>query len=320
MKSFHLPLFTLVFGLVLSFSQVGQTEERPNILFLLADDHRPDAVKAFDNPHIETPHIDSLATRGFRFSRNYCMGSTHGAVCQPSRAMLNSGRTLYRVEMNLSNAPTLGETLRKSGYQTFGTGKWHNGAQSFLRSFERGTNVMMGGMSNHLKVPIQHVQPDGKLSPRQIGDRFSSELFADSAIDFLGGLESSSDPFFCYVSFTAPHDPRQPPLPHRERYYKNRPPLPKNFMPHHPFHNGWMTGRDENLAAWPRTKEVISDQLAEYYGLITHMDEQIGRILKALEASGKADNTIIVYTADHGLAVGSHGLLGKQSVYEHSMP
>lgn len=298
---------------------LAQDHKRPNILFLLADDHRPDAVGAFNNPHIQTPHIDSLVERGFRFSRNYCMGSMHGAVCQPSRAMLNSGRTLYRVKMNLSDAPTLGESLRKSGYKTFGTGKWHNGGESFLRSFEQGHNVMIGGMSNHLKVPIQHIQSDGKLSPRRIGDKFSSVLFADSAVEFLGSLDKSSDPFFAYVSFTAPHDPRQPPVPYRETYYKKRPQLPKNFMPQHPFHNGWMSGRDESLAAWPRTEEVISDQLAEYYGMITHMDDQIGRILEALEKSGQADNTIVVFTADHGLAVGSHGLLGKQSVYEHAM-
>ena len=147
----------------------AQDERRPNILFLLADDHRPDAVGAVGNPHIRTPHIDSLAERGFRFERNYCMGSIHGAVCQPSRAMLNTGRTLYRVKMNMGGAPTLGETLREAGYVTFGTGKWHNGGGSFLRSFEHGKNVMLGGMSDHLKVPIQHVQPDGKLSKRRIG-------------------------------------------------------------------------------------------------------------------------------------------------------
>jgi arylsulfatase A-like enzyme len=102
-------------------------------------------------------------------------------------------------------------------------------------------------------------------------------------------------------------------------YYRNRPPLPANFKPQHPFDNGHMAGRDENLAAWPRTEDVVRDQLAEYYGLITHLDEHIGRVLKALQRSGHADNTIIIYAADHGLAVGSHGLLGKQNIYEHSM-
>jgi arylsulfatase A-like enzyme len=80
-----------------------------------------------------------------------------------------------------------------------------------------------------------------------------------------------------------------------------------------------MAGRDENLAPWPRTEDVIRDQLAEYYGLITHLDEHIGRVLRALKKSDHAENTIIIYAADHGLAVGSHGLLGKQNIYEHSM-
>jgi arylsulfatase A-like enzyme len=79
-----------------------------------------------------------------------------------------------------------------------------------------------------------------------------------------------------------------------------------------------MAGRDERLAAWPRDPKTIVSQLCEYYGMVTHLDSQIGRILGALEQSGQADNTIIVYAADHGLALGSHGLLGKQNLYEHS--
>ncbi|MEI7902701.1 MAG: sulfatase/phosphatase domain-containing protein [bacterium] len=96
--------------------------------------------------------------------------------------------------------------------------------------------------------------------------------------------------------------------------------MPANFLPQLPFDNGMMQGgRDENLAAWPRTEAMIRDQIAEYYGLITHMDQQLGRILAALDETGHADNTIIIYAADNGLALGSHGLLGKQNVFEHSM-
>jgi len=312
--------FILVLAISLSCS--GQASKRTNILFLFADDQRPDAVEAFGNRHIQTPHINGLVHRGFRFARNYCMGSIHGAVCQPSRAMLMSGRTLFRVNMKLKQVPTLPQLLRNSGYATFGTGKWHNGSESFLRSFESGEAVMLGGMSDHVKVPVQDVA-EGRFVRKRQEKKFSSELFADAAIRFLTSRSAKSQgddrPFFAYVAFTAPHDPRQPPLSHRKHYYERRPPLPANFMPQHPFHNGWMTGRDEKLAPWPRTESVISDQLAEYYGMITHMDEQIGRILDALEASGHGDDTIVVYSADHGLAVGSHGLLGKQSVYEHSM-
>jgi arylsulfatase A-like enzyme len=173
-------------------------------------------------------------------------------------------------------------------------------------------------MSDHEKVPLKDLM-DGKLANQRVGDKFSSELFADAAVDFLQ-THRGGKPFFCYVAFTAPHDPRQPPLKYRQMYYDKRPPLPPNFLPQLPFDNGHMAGgRDENLAAWPRTREVISDQLAEYYGLITHLDEQIGRVLDALRQSGQADNTYLIFASDHGLAMGSHGLLGKQSVFEHSM-
>jgi len=144
-------------------------------------------------------------------------------------------------------------------------------------------------------------------------------LFADAAIAFLRGHDAKK-PFFLYVAFTAPHDPRMPPLPYREAYYRQLPPLPANFLPQLPFDNGMMKGgRDENLAAWPRTEAVVRDQLAEYYGLITHMDGQAGRILEALQQTGQAHKTLVIYAADNGLALGSHGLLGKQSVFEHSM-
>jgi arylsulfatase A-like enzyme len=121
------------------------------------------------------------------------------------------------------------------------------------------------------------------------------------------------------VAFTAPHDPRQPPEEFRDRYARQPPPLPTNFAPQFPFDNGFVRGRDEVLAAWPRTESVIREQLADYYGLISHLDQQIGRVLAALEDSGQLNNTLVVYAADNGLALGSHGLLGKQSVFEHSL-
>lgn len=232
--------------------------------------------------------------------------------------MLMSGRHYFAVDHALTDVVTLPRLLGDNGYTTFATGKWHNGAPALLRSFANAKSVMVGGMSDHLRVPIRDLRADGSLSKVRNGEKHSSELFADAVIDFLRGYTEDA-PFFAYVAFTAPHDPRQPPQKYRAHYYGNRPPLPANFMPQHPFDNGSLVLRDENLAAWPRTRETVSDQLAEYYGLITHMDDQIGRILAALEQTGRADNTLIIYAADHGLAVGSHGLLGKQSVYEHSM-
>lgn len=292
---------------------------RPNILFLFADDMRADTIAAHGNPHIRTPHLDALVRSGFSFRRTYVLGGDSGAVCVASRAMLMSGRTLFNVDTKaLSGVTLLPELLGRHGYSTFGTGKWHNGEASWLRAFAQGRTVMFGGMSDHVKVPVRDLGPNGQLTQQRIETTFSSELFADSTIAFLRS-HSGPDPFFAYVAFTAPHDPRQPPLEYREPYYRDLPPLPANFLPQFPFDNGMMRGgRDENLGAWPRTEAMVRDQLAEYYGLVTHMDEQIGRIVDALAETGHADDTLIVFAADNGLAVGSHGLLGKQSLFEHS--
>lgn len=289
-----------------------------NVLFLFADDQRPDTISAHGNRYIETPNLDRLVANGYSFRSNYCLGAQGGAVCVPSRAMLNTGKSFFKIPMDMDGHTTLPQLLGQNGYTTFATGKWHNQQPSWLKSFQQGKAIMFGGMSDHTKVPIVDLGPDGNLISERESIRFSSRLFADTAIEFLHNYEDEK-PFYAYVAFTAPHDTRNPPPKYRRMYYKRRPPLPPNFAPQHWFDNGQMTGRDESLGPWPRTPEVVSDQLAEYYGLITHLDKQIGRILRKLESTGLAENTIVVYAADHGLAVGSHGLLGKQNLYEHSM-
>ncbi|MGI9239732.1 MAG: sulfatase-like hydrolase/transferase [Verrucomicrobiales bacterium] len=296
-----------------------------NVLFLFADDQRADTIGAHGNPYIETTNLDKLAAGGFSFRRNYCAGSFSGAVCVASRAMLMTGRHWMnlpadRPASNWGDAEPLPSLLQKKGnYRSFIVGKWHNGMGTLRDSFSEGHSVYMGGMANHADFQVQDLK-GGKLGPRRDAGGFSSEVFADGAISFIEAAETDQ-PFFLYVAFMAPHDPRNPPEAYRERYYNKRPPLPPNFLPQHPFKNAPQVtmGRDEGLAPWPRTKEMISDQLCEYYGLITHLDEQVGRIIATLDASPHADNTLIVYTADHGLAMGSHGLLGKQNIYEQSM-
>ncbi len=306
-----------VLTLLLVMASPLVADERPNILLLFADDQRADTIAELGNDVIQTPNLDALVRSGFHFNRAYCMGAMQGAVCVPSRAMLNSGRSLFNIQENLKGITTIGELLGQQGYTTFGTGKWHNQQESFLRSFEQGRNVFFGGMGDHTRVKLVDVN-DGQTTNERIGDKFSSTLFADAAVDFLQSRDGAQ-PFYAYVAFTAPHDPRQAPDDYIHRYAPDQIPLPENYLPQHPFFNGWMTGRDETLAPWPRTKTIVRHQLAEYYGLISHLDFEIGRVLQALEESGQADNTIVIYSADHGLAVGSHGLLGKQSVYEHSM-
>jgi len=313
-------LATLAIRPVATAGESTTRTTRPNVLFLFSDDQRFDTIHALGNPHIKTPNLDRLAATGFVFRNAYCMGSMSGAVCYPSRAMLMSGRSLWHTPGNLEGVSIWPETMKNAGYATFGTGKWHNGPKAYARGFTHGGAIFFGGMSDHLKVPIHDFDPAGKYprKNRRIGEKFSSELFADAAIDFLEN-HAGGKPFFMYVAFTAPHDPRMPPEPFRKMYDPDRIPLPKNFLPRHPFDNGEMRIRDEALAPWPRTPEIIRRHIAEYYGMITHMDAQIGRILAKLDQTGHADDTIILFSSDHGLSVGRHGLLGKQNLYEHGM-
>jgi arylsulfatase A-like enzyme len=318
-------LTTTLFSTItlLSCNQRTETGEpisaRPNVLILFADDQRADAIGCAGNPYIKTPNIDQLAKTGVRFSNAYVMGGHHGAICAPSRAMLLSGKSLFHVYDRLEGVETMPMHFAAQGYETFGTGKWHNEKTAFEASFQRAKNVFLGGMADHFNIALRDMGPDGKLSePEKKG--FSTDLFAGAAVDFLNEYASGSreNPFFCYVSFTVPHDPYSPHPDYINMYPEGNLPLPGNFMPLHPFQFDQLTIRDENLSPWPRTPEIVRAALADYYGLITHMDDRIGDILETLKKSGLYENTIIVYAADNGLAIGSHGLLGKQNLYEHS--
>jgi len=296
------------------------TDQKPNILILFADDQRADALGCAGNPYLKTPNIDSLAGRGVRFANAYVMGGHHGAISAPSRAMLMSGKYLFNVYDKLDGVKTMPMHFADNGYITFGTGKWHNGGNTFEASFQNGKSVFLGGMNNHYSVICRDLDSTGKLTePENRG--FSTDVFANAAIDFLNGYsESKSEkPFFCYVAFTVPHDPYSPAPDYIDKYPGNSLPLPGNWLPLHPFQFDDLMVRDENLLPWPRPPDKVRQVLADYYGLISHLDSRIGDIIKVLKDRGLYDNTIIVYAADNGLAIGSHGLLGKQNLYEHSM-
>jgi arylsulfatase A-like enzyme len=293
--------------------------QKPNILFLFADDQRADALGCSGNTYIKTPNIDKLAKHGVRFTNNYVMGGHHGAISAPSRAMLLTGKSLYHVYDVLDEEITMPMHFAKYGYETFGTGKWHNGAKNFETSFQKGENVFIGGMCNHYNVPCRSLGTDGKLTKPE-GKGFSTDVFADAAIKYLDNYSSGNKekPFFCYVAFTAPHDPRSPRKDYIGMYPDETIPLPGNYKKYHPFIFDDMQIRDETLAPWPRTPGIVQASLADYYALISHVDKRVGDIIETLKAEGLYDNTIIVYAADNGLAIGSHGLLGKQNLYEHS--
>jgi arylsulfatase A-like enzyme len=307
---------------------------KPNFIFLIADDHRYDSIGTNGCREVATPNLDAIAARGTAFDGAHCQGGMHPAVCVPSRASLMTGRNIFASSQqpdafDYKGAPHAGpafaipehlrtfpELLREAGYLTHAVGKWHNDRASFARSFSSASRIFFGGMSAHERVPLHDFDPTGRYdAPPRFEEGLSTDLFADSACAFLRRADRDA-PFCLYVAFTAPHDPRTPPPPFRVDPAGVS--LPTNYLPVHPFDNGDIVVRDEALEAWPRTPEAVRGHLADYYGMIAHLDSAVGAILDAAAAAGHAE-TVVVYTADHGIALGQHGLLGKQNLYEHSI-
>lgn len=309
---------------------------KPNILFIFADDQCFDTIHALGNAEIETPNLDRLAKQGTSFTHAYNMGGWNGAVCVASRTMLNTGRYLWHakaLERNLKAERDAGRLwsgyLKSAGYQTYLTGKWHVAIDA-ATVFDAAQHVRPGmpkqtkaGYNRPIAGEADTWSPsDPKFGGYWEGGRHWSEVVADDALAFLQTARKSQQPFFMYVAFNAPHDPRQSPQSFVDKYPPEKIRVPESFQPEYPYAESIGSGRglrDEQLAPFPRTKHAVQVQRAEYYAIITHLDQQIGRILDDLEASPQSQNTWIIFTADHGLAVGNHGLIGKQNMYDHSV-
>lgn len=320
-------------------------EQRKNVVFILTDDQRYNTIHACGNPDIYSPVMDRLVQEGTYFNQAHIPGGTSGAVCMPSRAMINTGRTVFHIQGEGQKVPEshtcMGEAFRMAGYETFGTGKWHNGTESYARSFSCGDNIFFGGMWDHWNVPVCDHDPAGEYDnvidfvmnfthnnkrTKIHCDKFhpgkhSSTLLTDSAVSYLDKhwKEGAKQPFFLYLAYLAPHDPRTMPEEFLHMYDPEKISLPDNYMEEHPFLFGVENIRDEVLASYPRKEAEVRRHLAEYYGMISHLDYEIGRVVAKLEETGELDNTIIVLTGDNGLALGCHGLMGKQNLYDHSV-
>jgi arylsulfatase A-like enzyme len=348
----HLVPLILVSAAIMNATASAATGRttRPNVLWIYTDDHRYTGVHALGGQAVQTPYIDQLAAEGLVFTNTYLMGSFSGATCIPSRANLLTGRHLFALDGIGHHLPpdhtTAGEAFRAAGYHSHIVGKWHQDNASLARSFDSGTTLMGLGryLADQYRMPLWDWDPSGRydhadayrlvfdtdgttvrrpLSDEDrrgpIGDEFTgphvSEIFADGAIDFLEAYDGD-DPFFMYLAFCTPHDPRQAPKDFKDMYPENEVELPPSCRPQHPFDNGHMMVRDEELAPWPRTPEIARQHLSDYYAIISHLDAQIGRVIQSLKDRGLYGKTLIVFAGDSGLAVGCHGLMGKQSVYD----
>ena len=300
------PTSVLLLTLLAALTGFTAAAPRPNILHIHADDHRADGLHALGTPLLQTPNLDTLVKSGTTFNRAYTQGSMIGAVCTPSRTMMLTGRSWQRIP-SARTAPAeagnpatfLPRVMAAAGYQTWHMGKGGNAFTPGIAAFE--TNLV----------------DDGK--GKEGGGRAeSSRRLADRTIGFLKqrGETKEARPFYIYLAPPVPHDPRDAEPQFHKLYDPAKIELSPAFLPQHPWDNGEMTVRDEQLAPWPRTPENTRKQLADYYACITGLDHHVGRIFEQLKASGLWENTIVVFSGDNGLSMGDHGLFGKQNLYE----
>ena len=289
---------------LLLFAVPATADDRPDVLFLLTDDQRADTIAALGNPHIITPNLDRLAERGFAFTEAHNFGANQGAVCFPSRNMLLSGRVYFRHEIERGrrtfadpDKPNLAAALGAAGYETYHHGKRGNTAE------------LLHGRFDHSR----YLENDH--AARMSGE--PGEEIVDAALEFIEG-RTDARPLAMYLAFGTPHDPRVAANAYRDQYDPADLPVPPDFLPLHPYTIGSDVGRDELLAPFPRTLKNTRAQIHDYYAAITGLDHHIGRLLGELDRRGTLGNTLIVFSSDHGLALGSHGRFGKQDVYAHS--
>ena len=337
------------------------SDQPPNIVLLFTDDQTYETIEALGYDELHTPNLNRLVRSGSTFTHAYNMGGWNGAVCIASRSMMISGRHIWRAQQQDSlwrasdttaMRQTWGQIMQRNGYQTYMSGKWHVQAPAgevfdTVRHIRPGMPPDSWGQGGGRKVsealrdgsdvaaamPIGYNRPlsedDKSWSPSDTtfggfwkGGKHWSEVLKDDALLFIEDAAERPEPFFMYLAFNAPHDPRQSPQSYVDQYSLENISVPTSFLPEYPWKDSIGNGmglRDEALAPFPRTEYAVKKHRQEYYAIITHLDQQVGEILDALEKSGRMENTYIFFTADHGLAVGQHGLIGKQNMYDHSI-
>ncbi len=328
-------------------------QQKPNILFIYADDECFESIYG-DRDRVDTPNIDRLMDEGTSFMQAHNQGGWSAGVSVASRTMMATGSYLWRAaqmspksrfkvggnnmppeqpkyEVVMKPRPKLwSELMRDSGYETFMTGKWHVDVNAKL-VFDHLGHVRAGMPTQHKDCYARLFDgvTEDKWSPSNpayggfwAGGKHWNEVVKEETVGFLDTAKQSDKPFFMYIAFNAPHDPRQSPQRYIDRYPTDEISIPESFCGGYPYADAIGMGkylRDENVAPFPRNELSVQVNRQEYYALITYMDEKIGEILDHLEATGQADNTYVIFTSDHGIAIGDHGFMGKQNMYERSI-
>ncbi len=310
----------------------------PNILLIFTDQQRGDTIHAAGNPVIKTPHLDRLVREGVHFRSAY----TPSPVCVSARCSLIHGQYPHNTGCfdngfrMPQDRPTFMQLFTEAGYRTHGIGKMHfNPDPRGLRGFQaREYQEEMGGQikqNDYLEFlhanGFEHVyDPMGQRGemyyipqPAQMPARFhATNWVGDRATDFIRDV-GSSPPFLLFTSFIHPHPPFSPPTPWNKLYRGALMPLPKRPEDYETLHT--YANRHQNRYKY-RDNGIDNNLLrvmrAYYYACISFIDFQVGRILQALEDTDQLDNTLILYTSDHGEFLGDYNCFGKRSMLDAS--
>lgn len=304
----------------------AHAQARPNILLVVADDQSPFDLGIYDDSStLETPTIDRLAREGMVVEQAHHMGSWLAAVCTASRHMIMTGRSVWHVPGRGNPHATNPELVPPDLADQCLPAVFNAAGYETMRTCKRGNSY--GAANKKFQVIHEAVQrgPAG------------SDWHADRVLDYLEDRRrrGADAPFLIYLGLSHPHDPRIGKSQLLDKYgainhsdpeslppaNPSQPPLPKNYLAAHPFDNGAMDIRDETSVegVWDRRDELtIRNEIGRQYACSENIDTQLGRVLDRLEQTGELDNTYVIYTSDHGVAIGRHGLQGKQNLYEHS--
>jgi len=306
--------------------------EPKNLLIIMSDEHNPKLLGCAGHALVKTPNLDALAARGTRFTVSYC----NSPVCIPARAAFATGRYIHQVGFWDNADPYDGSVtswhhrLRAAGHRVVSIGKLHFRATADDNGFSDeivpmhvidGKGDLMGLVRENLPRRGGSYKMAGLAGPGESPYTFYDRDIAARAQVWLReqAPKHRDRPWALFVSFVCPHFPLIAPPEHFYRYYLDRDlPWPKLYdraqRPQHPYLRDYAASfaYDEHF----ETQDQVRRAVAGYYGLCSFLDENVGKVLRALEGSGLADDTRVLYTSDHGDNVGARGLWGKSNMYE----
>ncbi len=305
-----------------------------NLLFLMSDEHNARMLGCSGHPVVQTPNLDALAACGARFTSAYC----NSPICVPSRASFATGRYPHQIgawdnaSPYVGQAPSWAHRLRAAGHPVTTIGKLHYRSplddtgfadQRIPMHVMEGRGDVFGCIRTDIpptRFQLEHVDEAGPGESEYI--RYDTGI-ADAAVRWLHEEAPAHErPWCLFVSFSLPHFPLIAPREYLDLYPIDEVPLPIQWQPgdwpRHPYVSAFREARVQSDAEF-RGAAMVRRAVAAYFGMCTFVDAQIGRVLDALQATGSASRTRVVYTSDHGETLGDYGLWGKSVMYDSAL-